>query len=388
MKKYNADILNKLIDKFERSKSFLGQNTIGQSFTIKPTDICSKYMDESEYENFKAVNDSIAELQSLGFVLPKFQRNGVCVSIKLCTEVIDKIYIYLMRTPKMFVYAQLQELLNAYKSRNGILSAYCEEQLSRLSENKTVKYFDDSVDEYKLILKALSEVLDVKTETYQRDFSVKVFGDSKIFEKIKPKVISILYEYGDFPEKETVLEDLNIIRNPGHVYFKGNGRIVLKDQTVEFSKFNGDIAVSSSLLSQIDRIEALGDVVMTIENLTTFNSFNDKKVFAIYLGGYHNADRRAFIRKIHEQNPKKVFLHFGDIDAGGFHILLHLCNRTGVNFKPYHMDIDTLKQYSAYTKPLTDGDRKRLQNLLQSDFAEVIQYMLDNNCKLEQEAVD
>ena len=38
-------------------------------------------------------------------------------------------------------------------------------------------------------------------------------------------VVSILFEYGDFPNKETVLEDVNIVKNPGHVFFKGKGNL-------------------------------------------------------------------------------------------------------------------------------------------------------------------
>ena len=60
-------------------------------------------------------------------------------------------------------------------------------------------------------------------------------------------------------------------------------------------------------------------MVVTIENLTTFNAFKCENSFAIYLGGYHNTSRRNFIKKVYEQNPDKQYLHFGDIDAGGFY---------------------------------------------------------------------
>ena len=63
-------------------------------------------------------------------------------------------------------------------------------------------------------------VYNVQQETFERDFSVRVFGDSKAFGNIKGTIVSILNEYGDFPEKESILEDLNIVRNPGHVYLR------------------------------------------------------------------------------------------------------------------------------------------------------------------------
>ena len=104
------------------------------------------------------------------------------------------------------------------------------------------------------------------------------------------------------------------------------------------------------MLSDIDRIDVTGNKVITIENLTSFHTFNNKDMFIIYLGGYHNNIRREFIKKIYSQNPKVNFYHFGDIDAGGFYILEHLKQQTGVNFIPYKMDIETLKEYSKYTK--------------------------------------
>ena len=89
-----------------------------------------------------------------------------------------------------------------------------------------------------------------------------------------------------------------------------------------------------------------------------------------------------------EINPEVSFFHFGDIDAGGFYIFEHLRQQTGVDFKPYHMDRETLLQYRRYTKKLTENDRKRLKKLVCGRFKDVIDYMLEHDCKLEQEAID
>ena len=51
------------------------------------------------------------------------------------------------------------------------------------------------------------------------------------------------------------------------------------------------------------------------------------------------------------------------------------------------MGIPELIRYSSYTKKLTENDIKRLKKLLDSEFAETVRYMLEHNCKLEQEAV-
>ena len=279
-------------------------------------------------------------------------------------------------------------LLNIYANKNEVLAGYCQSQIERIRNNKKAEYFDGDLTEYEYILKAVSEIFDIPDETYIRDFSVKVFGDSKVFERVKRKVTRLLFQYGDFPQEETILEDLNIIKNPGHVYIKGCGIITISGQIIDLSVLNGDIAISSDLLKSIEKIEITGSRMITIENLTTFNHFSRPGTFALYLGGYHNSHRRNFIRKIYEQNPQISYYHYGDIDAGGFCILLHLREKTGICFIPYQMDTNTLRQHSAYTKPLTDNDKKRLKSLMDSEFSDTIKYMLEHNCKLEQEVLD
>ena len=388
MIKYEKQILNVLLDKYEGSKSFIGTNQVNQSFTCKVAQMFPKYKDDSEYEFFCAINEAVDTLVVQGFVTAKKMKNGVVQSITLNVEAIGKVYEYLGRTPKSHTVSDLKRLLIHYKDGNDILYSYCNRQLDRLAANRSVEFFDDDLDMYESILTVISKITEVKCETFERDFSIQVLGDSKAFEKVRSKVISLLYEYGDFPDRDTLLADLNIVKNPGHVYFKGKGKITVCGQEIDFSKMTGDMAISSEMLKNVDDITVLGDVVVTIENLTTFNAFKCENSFAIYLGGYHNTSRRNFIKKVYEQNPDKQYLHFGDIDAGGFYILQHLRNKTGIAFVPYCMDLKTLKENLQYAKKLTENDKKRLAALTDTEFGETIEFMLKNNCKLEQEAMD
>jgi len=52
------------------------------------------------------------------------------------------------------------------------------------------------------------------------------------------------------------------------------------------------------------------------------------------------------------------------------------------------MDVKTLKANIQYTKKLTENDKKRLAVLAETEFGETVEFMLENNCKLEQEAMD
>lgn len=386
--KYEKEIINKLLDKYEKSKSFTGDNKVTQKFSIKISSLFSKYTDHSNYEIFNSVNEAIDILIRKQFITAKANSAKVYNDVILNIDELEKAYQYISRLPKKDINNSVLHLVENYKDRNEILNFYCKAQYERVSSNKSIQFFNDDLIEFENILIAVDEMLKIDTETYARDFSIRFFKDSKIFEGVSSKVTTLLYEYGDFPEKEQVLGNLNIIKNPTYVNFKGAGIIDINGQRIDLRNFSSDIAISSAMLSDIHRIEVTGKAVITIENLTSFHTFHDEDMFVIYLGGYHNHARREFIKKIYKQNPDVLFYHFGDIDAGGFYILEHLRKQTGVDFKAFKMDIGTLKEYQHYSKKLTDNDRNRLIKLKDSEFNEVISFMLENNCKLEQEAIN
>ena len=386
-KKYEKQILNALLDKYERSKSFIGDNKVNQKFTIHLATAFPQYRDHSDFETFDALNDTIDLLARKELVNAKKTNSQVYTTIELNVSNLNAIYHHVGRQPKKDINSQVMVLLEKYKDKNDILQRFCEKQMERIRTNKKIEHFNNDMIDFENVLIAIEAVFKVSSETFVRDFSVEIYRDSKVFEKISNRVSAILMEYGDFPDEGHVLESLNLVKTPTYVNFKGAGLLGISGQIWDLSRLKGDIAISSAILADIERITITGDTVLTIENLTTFHSTYYTEALVIYLGGFHNAIRRNFIKKIAEQNPTVTFLHFGDIDAGGFYILEHLINKTGVAFKPFMMDIETLEKYSGSTKSLTDNDRKRLNRLKETRFSEVISYMLEHNCKLEQEAI-
>lgn len=136
--------------------------------------------------------------------------------------------------------------------------------------------------------------------------------------------------------------------------------------------------------------------IITIENLTTFYRWSEPESILIYLGGYHDQVRRRLLQMIYKQLPQAEYLHFGDIDVGGFEIYLDLCRKTNIPFQLYHMGIPELKKYEKYSKKLTENDNKRLDKMLEKlwenseinsceQIAEVLKYMKITQLKLEQE---
>ena len=131
--------------------------------------------------------------------------------------------------------------------------------------------------------------------------------------------------------------------------------------------------------------------MITIENLTTFFRWEEEESLMIYLGGYHNSVRRILLQKVYHTFPDACYCHFGDIDVGGFLIYEDLCRKTGIPFTCCRMDLDTLTEYEAYGKALTENDRAGIERILKENpdvqYAEVLEYMLSAGVKLEQECI-
>ena len=70
--------------------------------------------------------------------------------------------------------------------------------------------------------------LENKEEIFIRDFSIKHFHDSKRVEQLKAKAETLLFKYGDYEEKDSVLEELGIVATPTYVMLKGNGETAAK----------------------------------------------------------------------------------------------------------------------------------------------------------------
>lgn len=385
---YEKKILNSLVDKYEASRSFIGNNQVNQRFKVCISKMFIEYTDHSKFEIFRDVNESIEVLKRKGYISAKMDSRKVYENVFLSLDNLSEIYMYLKRKPKKDIHKRLKLLLLEHMNDNEILSEYCKEQLDRIANNRSVEYFNNDFQEFESILLAVKEVMLVETEQFIREFSIRIFKDSKFFQTIQTKVENLLYEYGDFPEKDKILPSFNLVKTPTYVNYKGAGKIIISGQTIDLLKLSSDIAISSKMLPDIESIEVLGSKVITIENLTSFHRFNEQDFFVIFLGGFHNTVRREFIKKLYEQNPQKQYYHFGDIDVGGFRILEHLKNKTKVPFRGYHMDIDTLVRYKEFSKKLTKNDRINLERLLIHDeYVSVINFMLENNCKLEQEAV-
>ena len=409
MNRIQSTVMNKLLDKYEISKTFQGENKRQQNFTVNIGDYFPKYKDDAEFDFFMEVNEALEELEEKELIRIKHKKNGTIHQAVLNLDKLQECYRIMSRNSRSEEHTWLMDFWNEleircfetgeYKKELLPIHSYIIEQRNKLSKNLNPSYFDQDREKYRDILEATVAALMNEEEIFIRDFSIKLFGDSKRMEQIESKVSSLLYTFGDFEDHDTVLEECGVVSTPTYVMIKGNVKISISGQVLDLSHLNGDISFSTITMKELDYITVLGERVVTIENLTSFHDYSNKKDCAIYLGGFHNKTKRKFIHSLYEQNKGKEYRHFGDLDAGGFYILEHLKNRTKIEFSSLYMDEETLLSHLTDTKKLTKRDKIRLNRLrdelirkrkeatVQEDDLPVIERMLELDCKLEQEAV-
>ncbi|ERJ12245.1 Wadjet anti-phage system protein JetD domain-containing protein [Haloplasma contractile] len=397
MKNYRTFLLNKLIDRYENSKLFRGDNQVTVHIDFKFTKRhLGDYFNETRYELKDEIGEVCKNLESeelIHILWKKFEYGNIIDKIRLNTEQVDEVYRILNRVNKKELEQNMLNVLGDYVNHGSWISEFATSLVERLREGKSIqRYFDlNDTDYAKEVLTTLEEILKPKDEVSKRMFSINLFNNSKHFEELESKLIMIMKEFGPYNEDVDILSEENILNNPGYIYLKGTGVFKCNQETINLDGLQGEIGLSTLLLKELEILELDVGRVLTIENLASFHMYNPKKELVIYLGGYHNTIRREFLKQIHLFNQVSAFDHWGDIDLGGFRILNHLRTKTGIPFNPYRMDLDTLKRYETYAMTFNTAYEKKLKELLAQEaykkFHGVIEYMIEKGIRLEQEIV-
>ncbi|MGN0633229.1 MAG: Wadjet anti-phage system protein JetD domain-containing protein [Oscillospiraceae bacterium] len=389
---YEKKILSELIDVLEN-------RTNPESIRAVYYDLKKKqpeYYDTHDDTAFNEINSGIEHLLTNMLIIAKKDNLGYYNKIRLNCDKISEAYAYLERIPKNIARNKQAEILKRYMetdTSNELLNRYCLAQLDRLDQGKPPENkIGDDCDRLDDILMVLSAITKLEKETYIRNFSEAVFHDSKKFQKLSSTITSILKNYSNEPieENRKILEWFNLFENPIYLYVKGEAVIHYIDGRLDVNAVNGGVAISPSSIGSIQKIEILSGKVMTVENLTTYHDTDCTDSVVIYLGGFHNTVRTSLLKKIYAENKNADYYHKGDIDIYGFLILENLKEKTGIPFRSYEMDLDTLIKCfrSGHTRPLTKDDIKQANNPQLRQYKEIIDFMLEHNCKVEQECFE
>ena len=394
IKNFEENILNKLLDKYEKSKLSKGGTAINRSIKLTTKDdVLSSY---TSFDSYKYSDDNdavIRKLESQGFIKAEFN-NDTFKSLTLNLNNVDDVYDSLKRSKPSEELAKIRMVLSKYYFDNfiGLFLEYVETYLNEKYDYP--KMYFNNADQLDLLLNIFDKLLGLTEEIKKRDFSVKYLGDSKIFESVQGKVIKIIKDFdgNNYESDEDVLASYNIVKNSSYAMVKNNLVLKINNSIIDLNELGYELSLSDEMIKNVILLDSQVSKVITVENLTTFYSLNDSDAVIIYLAGFHNHTKQSLLLKIYEKYPNAEYLHFSDIDAGGFLIFNNLVEKTGIPFKPFRMNVEELKSNLSNLKHLTDNDAKRLNKMMSDDrfniFYEVISYMLENNVKVEQELLD
>ena len=395
---YEEKILKYLVDNYRKSKKDSGDNKINRRTLVKPEKLYKKYNTiDGDYEEISMLNQAVECLSNLGFICCEKETFGTQIlCIYLVDEYIQEAEQYLAErcgyVSKDMQIDKLRKVVNKYKNASSI----CEMECVRLMENIVERKVPKNIDELDDILKAVAFIENNQEELYMREMSMKVYGDSKYFENvILQPVCSMLRKYlnqnlGEGELIDEILRIYHIVRETQKLCIKGKVIINISGKELDISGFSQGIEFHADDLINIKYVKLKVSNFMTIENRTSYLRYSKDDVAVFYLGGYANRYQRDFIKTVYDSNKNVCYMHFGDIDAGGFWIHNNLCEVTGVNFELFSMSVEELqnKEFTSCFHELTDNDRTRLHELKKNDvYRDVVQYMLCNNVKLEQEIV-
>ena len=387
------NILEKLVTKYERSVLYRKGSTLNLKIKVKIRQLYPNYDASDFYRERKEIDEIIAQLCHDNLIETKYDDEGIDeIALILTDKSLKQTYRLISRPFNRDNEKKTLEYLEKIDFKVIWINRFIDDMINKLIDHQSINHYlpiDAPTDLEDIIV--ILQCLDKQSQEISlRKLSLKLFNDSKRFESLKGRLVNIIRDYYEeqFDDEEEMLAHFNIIKNPGFIYISGNIIIEINGQVIDLGLLEGPFSLMSKNIEMMKIIEIKDDHVLTVENLTSFYDLNLNNTLIVYLGGYHNALRRKLLTDIYKMKPKLNFYHFGDIDAGGFYIYLHLIEKTGILFKTLAMNKNILIKYDDYCKKLTANDRKKLSNLKEYIIDGTIEYMLEHNVKLEQEIVE
>ena len=394
---YGKQILSVLLKK-HRDRMLRGNANSGRRVSAGPEAFFRDYgrntADIGEKQRLTAAADA---LEAEGFITVKrLKYSNDLVKIYLCADRTGHIEEYMRnRYGYVSMDAAADEVFRILKTvpENGSLTA-C--YAARISETLSSSARIPDAGHVKEMMTVLSFLEHNDVPLYLREASVLALGHSKRLEEILlHEVCSVIRAAcaGGLAEDSTdedCLALFSVVPADREIMLKGPWILEWETFSPDVSRMKGGISVSGNDIADLKNIRVPARNIMTVENKTSFLRMPADMHALMYLGGFAGTQQIQFLKKAFACAPGKTFLHFGDIDIGGFLIHRHLTSRTGIPFELYRMGITELQdqRFAHALRALTENDRTRAQILLDHPlYHEPVAYMLANNVKLEQEIV-
>ncbi|WP_312644141.1 Wadjet anti-phage system protein JetD domain-containing protein [Hydrogenoanaerobacterium sp.] len=405
-------LINTLLDKYERSIAFKTGDAPTRRIMLKLYHNGLADFPDYNIENPEirlTVNRAVCQLKVDGVVDFKWMKgevNHIISEAWLIFENLETAYKLVGRMPKK---DEIEEVRAELESLQGQLHLewaldYLNDVLDAINRNRKLPAIVPASKSDRINLIKTIRFIDNlgETELTERVFSMSCFGDSKLFERsVKSKLLSILRKYMDMADdstEEDILRQAGITKYPEQFDFCGDIQICFDAGTVDYTPLDLGGSVFISDVRRITNIKMNNIArIITIENRANYFDYIQKQKspdeLVLYHAGQFSPSRKMFFLAIKKsmQNSNCSWLHWGDIDYGGFSMLLRLRKEIFTDVQAYRMGTIELKKFSRFTVPIQQSYAEKLRALLSkselTDCYECINYMVDNKLRLEQESM-
>ena len=179
---YIVAILEHLIDTYERRgmyNDFDGQKRQGIFLYVEK--VFPEYVDTYDGNAYQNINEAIEYLRQQDILQGKKDARGNYGRLQFNLSQIERCHQLAGRPALGKIRRTMLEALCQWDVANcEILERFRNSQVDRLCKNKAVEFgIADDIQKLNDVLKALSALMKLESETYIRNFSEAVFADSK-----------------------------------------------------------------------------------------------------------------------------------------------------------------------------------------------------------------
>lgn len=409
--RFSRKMLNLLLDKYEQSQTFQSGRPGKQRPQIKMTksSFNADYTDEMDFVKRQWMNEvliSLEQRQVLTLQWIKYQEFKEVDRIYLNWEMVRQSYSLSGRIPLRDKIDRLCEVLVPLKQHPWAwIVNWTVQTLAGLEQGKTMGLDVESPNEYEDIVQVLKQLPLMGEKVISlRLFSQQIFNDSKYLEKSVLKRLLSVVKQASKEHRETDEEWLDLIgltRNPQYVHFCGSLQFFIDKQSYLTTGLLGGIGLSQKTTELMTDLKTNARRIITIENLTSYHHWIERRErhgaeeLVIYTGGFPHRSLQDFLKMLSmlkgENGELIQIMHWGDIDLGGIRIFEFIKSRLIPSLKSLWMDIETLQRLEQKASTITDTYAGQIAAALEDSRYEcwkpLLKYMLEQNIRLEQEAI-
>lgn len=406
-------ILDRLLASYERTRHFKGEAKVNRKVRLRFTpENVPDYFDETNPAQKALFNEIAKELAGEGLIAVNwipFEVDNLIDELNLVLEKIEDAYVRCGRPRKREMLTAVQDCLSVELAKAGSpwILAFFEDCLQHITTAHEVPgLLPEDAEERELLLSALHGLeLIAGEEMLERVFSRRFLGNSKALARIRPRLSGIIRRYAmaekegcSWPQdNESILAAVGLAGSLEELLFQGPLQVELKGKTIDFTPLCYGAAMNTDTIKAFRVLALPIERLITFENKTNYLDFvkkdKDARTMGVYLGGFHSPIKQLFLQKLVDflKNCDVQYLHWGDIDLGGFRIFVHLRAEALPDLRPYRMDSGTLLRCIDYADGFEDAYERELRKLLirpeYDVFHDVIRVMVVLRRRLEQEAI-